>query len=405
MVAREVIKIRLLFVHSDPLKEDEDGNFYTGGSYNKEVWNRYLEICDELSYISRKEHNIYNVTEAKEKFNDFDNNRINFIEIPSTTSSIKDYLNIFNRIERNRIIKNEVFQHDAVIARLPSKSGSIAIKYAKLLNKPYLVEVVGSAWDALWTHSFKGKVLALFSHLRTKRGIKNAPYVIYVTTNYLQTNYPTTGQHTNCSNVSLSKFDDKVLDERLNKIKNMSKNNKIIIGTTGAINIKYKGQEYVIKAIGKFKDQGITKFEYQLVGGGDLEYLKSIAKKYNVLEQVKFLGEKPHNEVIEWLDTIDLYIQPSLTEGLPRALIEALSRGLPSIGSNAGGIPELLDEKVIFEKKSISELFNLLSTIDSNFMREQAIRNFNEAKKYDKQIIERRRLEFFNKFKNEMLER
>lgn len=185
----------------------------------------------------------------------------------------------------------------------------------------------------------------------------------------------------------------------------MSKNNKIIIGTTGATNIKYKGQEYVIKALGKLKEQGITKFEYQLVGGGDLEYLKNIAKEYNVVDQVKFLGEKPHHEVIEWLDIIDLYIQPSLTEGLPRALIEALSRGLPSIGSNAGGIPELLDEKVIFEKKSISELFNLLSSINMDFIREQAIRNFNETKKYDKQIVERRRVEFFNKFKNEMLER
>jgi glycosyltransferase involved in cell wall biosynthesis len=42
------------------------------------------------------------------------------------------------------------------------------------------------------------------------------------------------------------------------------------------------------------------------------------------------------------LDTADLFVHPSRTEGLPRALIEAMARGLPCIGSNVGGIPELL---------------------------------------------------------------
>lgn len=391
--------MKMVFVHGTKVKEDKDGNLYTGGSYNKEVWDRYLSISKDFSFISRKEQHIYDEIEAKKKFNYFDKNEIEFIEVPNTNSSIKDYFNISNRIKINKIIKEEVSKNDAVIVRLPSKNGNIAIKYAELYNKPYLVEVVGSAWDALWTHSFKGKVLAPFSHLRTKRNIKNAPYVIYVTKNYLQTNYPTIGEYTNCSNVSLNKFDDEVLDERLNKIENMSKNNKVIIGTTGAINIRYKGQEYVIKALGRLKKHGITKFEYQLVGGGNVAYLKRIAEKYNVIDQIKFLGERPHHEVIEWLDTIDLYIQPSLTEGLPRALIEALSRGLPSIGSNAGGIPELLDDEVIFEKKSVSQLFNILFIINSDFMKKQAKRNFIEAKKYDKQIIENRREHFLNKFK------
>ena len=95
-------------------------------SYNKKYGIGILKYLDELSYISRKEHNIYNVTEAKRNLMILTIS--NFIEIPSTTSSIKDYLNIFNRIERNRIIKNEVFQHDAVIARLPSKSGKYCYK-------------------------------------------------------------------------------------------------------------------------------------------------------------------------------------------------------------------------------------------------------------------------------------
>src|SRR5690606_15570335 len=118
--------------------------------------------------------------------------------------------------------------------------------------------------------------------------------------------------------------------------------NKIIIGTTAAIDVKHKGQQYVIEALGELKKNGYTKFEYHLVGGGDPAYLKSIAKRHNIEENIHFLGTLPHNKVFEWLDNIDIYVQPSRQEGLPRALIEAMSRGLPAFGANTAGIPELL---------------------------------------------------------------
>lgn len=389
--------MKLLFCHYGPMPVDKQGNAYSS-IFSDEVLERYYSIADDIVFFTRTEL----IDSSKAKGPKINNEKFRIARCPNLSSikgRFKDSKNA------KKVLKTEIKKSDFLIVRLPSQIGDLAIKMVINVGKPYLIELVGCPWDAYWNHSVKGKLIAPIMYIKTKKNIKDASHVVYVTNDYLQKRYPTNGESVNCSNVSIKNLNEKIIANRLKKIGEISSAKKLIIGTTGAINIKYKGQEYVIKALGRLKEHGITKFEYQLVGGGDLSYLKNIAKRYNVLEQVKFLGEKPHNEVIEWLDTIDLYIQPSLTEGLPRALIEALSRGLPSIGSNAGGIPELLDEKVIFEKKSISELFNLLSTIDSNFMREQAIRNFNEAKKYDKQIIERRRLEFFNKFKNEMLER
>ncbi|HHX68701.1 MAG TPA: glycosyltransferase [Gallicola sp.] len=262
--------------------------------------------------------------------------------------------------------------------------------------------MVGCPWDSLWNHSLKGKLAAPFMMRSTKKLLREAPYVIYVTNSFLQKRYPTKGKHTNCSNVTLPKMDDAVLVKRLERVKD-SKNNpysEIILGTTAAVDVRYKGQQYVIEALGRLKEEGNANFKYQLVGGGDPSYLKSIIKKCNVENQVEFLGAKPHEKVFEWLDTIDVYIQPSRQEGLPRALIEAMSRGLTCIGAETGGIPELLDEKYIFSntKKDVNELVMILKNISVEDMNMQAVRNFEESKKYEETLIENRRSQFIENF-------
>nr|WP_289037947.1 glycosyltransferase [uncultured Allobacillus sp.] len=392
--------MKLLFVHDTKLKEDFNGTYYTGGSYSEKVWGRYLSISSKLSVIARKEPIIYDIDVAKKRFNYFDKEKINFIEVPNLNSSFRGFFNFQDRKKVHEIIKNAVLRTDFLIARLPSTNGNIAVYFAKKFNKPYLVEVVGCSWDALWNYNIKGKLLAPLNYIKQKNAIRGSKYAIYVTNSFLQSRYPTNGDSVNCSNVSLTDFDESVLKERIEKIESLNPKGKLIIGTTAAVDVRYKGQESVIKAIGKLKEQGITNFEYQLVGGGNQSYLSSIAKKYDVIGQVKFLGPMPHNEVLNWLDSIDIYAQPSKTEGLPRALIEAMSRGIFSIGSNAGGIPELLEDRYTFSKAGNNELeiFNILKKIKTEDLLIQAQRNYRTSKEYDKNVIELRRQLFFKKF-------
>ncbi len=396
--------MKLLFVHGTKIKEDKKGNLYTDGSYNEEVWNRYLSISSEFSIIARKDPTIYDIDYAQNKFNYLDNDKIEFIEVPNRVSSIQSFFDFRKYKEINKIIKEQVKKCDHLIARLPGSYSNIAIKYAKTFQKPYLTEVVGCAWDSLWNHSMKGRVLALNSYLQMKKSVRDAPFSIYVTNQFLQKRYPTHGESISCSNVALQEFDDKILINRLNKIRNRGKNDNIIIGTTAAVDVRYKGQQYVIHALGKLKKRGIINFKYQLVGGGDQSYLKSIAKKYGVIDQIEFLGAMPYGKVINWLDNIDIYIQPSLTEGLPRALIEAMSRGVPAIGSGAGGIPELLDDKYIVRNisKNVDDISGILESINKKSMEIQAKRNFEESKKYDRERIEKRRMKFLIKFKEDV---
>lgn len=388
--------MRVLFCHNGPLRMDKQGNYY-GVAHNDEMFKRYYAIAENLSMITR----IARVSEKETTgLSKITVKPFSVIECPNT-ASLKGQL--FEGRKAERIIEKAVQNTDYVVAR-NSRIALIAIKYAKKYNKPYLLEVVACPWDAMWNHSLKGKILAPFSYLSVKRVAKNSQYVVYVTNDFLQRRYPTKGKSTNCSNVALTEFDDKVLERRLEKIESMDESSKVIIGTTAAVNVRYKGQQYIIKSLGKLKRQGITKFEYQLVGGGDQSYLKKIAEKHDVVDQVKFLGAMPHSNVFEWLETIDIYAQPSRQEGLPRALIEAMSRALPAFGARTAGIPELLESEFIISntRKNIDEICDVLQSFDQDIMLQQANRNYRESQKYQKEVIETRRKHFFEKFKNGM---
>ena len=113
-------------------------------------------------------------------------------------------------------------------------------------------------------------------------------------------------------------------------------------------------------------------------------------------EDVVFLGSLTHEKMMEWYQTIDLYIQPSLQEGLPRSVIEAMSYALPCMGTNVAGIPELLEEDCLLDKKRIvNALVESLQLIRREKFIEEAKRNFEKAKLYDFDILNERRKKFF----------
>ena len=107
------------------------------------------------------------------------------------------------------------------------------------------------------------------------------------------------------------------------------------------------------------------------------------------------MGSFPHDEIFNLLSEMDLYIQPSLQEGLPRAMIEAMSVGMPIIGSNAGGIPELIDKNCIFKKKNVNEIMSIIKKIDNEFLVTQSQKNYLNSKKFDKNSLSNKRNAFY----------
>lgn len=379
-----------LFCHDGPVYLDDHGKVYDFTLTNQ-VLSRYFTLASEFTIIIRTQAIKDNKPDLMSQIS-LEN--IQWVGVPNLFS-IKGQ--VFEKIEAKSIIEKNVKQADVVVARLPSIAGTYAVKYAKKYNKPYMVELVGCPWDALWNHSLKGKLIAPFMFLATKQAVQYSQYALYVTNEFLQRRYPCKGKTMGCSDVAIPPLDERVLEKRLTKIGHLSVKQPLVLGTVAAVNVHYKGQQYVIEAISRLNKQGYN-FEYQLVGGGDHSFLKSVAVRQGVSDKVKFLGSMSQEKVFEYIDHIDVYVQPSKQEGLPRALVEAMSRGCPAVGSTAGGIPELLTKEFIFRSGDVNELCALLRKLDKKTLLEGSKRSFQKAKEYDKNVLDQRRTAFYKEF-------
>lgn len=374
----------VLFVHDHKFPRNGNKVYYSYG-FDDKFFIRYLSIFGQLNIIGR---------ETKSNLSDLDlvSENVNFITLDNLRS-------LLNFKIRNKI-KNEIINSDYIVIRLPSILGLYAAIVAKKNKKNYLVEVVGCAWDAIANKGIAHKPVALVIMFLMKKIIVNSKYVVYVTEKFLQERYPTRGMSIACSNVTLIEVSTKDLENRLNKINKLKLNEKITIGTCATIDVVYKGQEDVIKAMSQLIREGYQ-IEYQLVGGGSRDYLKKVAKKYGVINHVKFIGSLKHEEVFNWLEQIDIYVHPSKQEGLSRAIIEAMSKGCPILGANAGGIYEQIDKEFVYDKGNVDGIISTFKKFNKVNMLEQSQKNHEKSKSYIKDKLYLRREAFFNKFIDE----
>lgn len=239
-------------------------------------------------------------------------------------------------------------------------------------------------------------MIAHYKMWQQKSLMKNVPYSIYVTKDYLQSKYPTNGKSISCSDVMLQSIDERSLEQRIESIQG-SKNEKLVLGTVAAIDVPYKGQGDVIKAIRTLKNDGIY-ISYKIVGRGDPTRLQNIIVRNNLEGKVKIVGSLKHEKVFDFMKDIDLYIQPSKQEGLPRALIEAMNTGCPALGARTAGIPELLEDECVFTPGKVSEIVKKIKMIDKPWLINQAKKNFSVSKDYQKKNLNKRRMDFYEEF-------
>jgi L-malate glycosyltransferase len=130
--------------------------------------------------------------------------------------------------------------------------------------------------------------------------------------------------------------------------------------------IKRKGIDYLIKALGKLKNEN---FILTIIGDGkEKESLIDLAKNLKINKKVKFLGSIPHQKIVKYYQKNDLFILPSLNEGMSNTILEAMACGLSIITTNTGGSKELIkDNGFIIPKADIKSIRKTIEKFLNNF--------------------------------------
>jgi len=104
-----------------------------------------------------------------------------------------------------------------------------------------------------------------------------------------------------------------------------------------------KGLKYLIKSA-KIVLEKFPQVIFILIGdGSERNHLEELIKKYHLENNFFLIGEIP--EAAQYLKAFDLFVLPSLKEGFPYVILEAMSAGLPIIASRVGGVPEMIEDK------------------------------------------------------------
>ncbi len=116
---------------------------------------------------------------------------------------------------------------------------------------------------------------------------------------------------------------------------------KTIVGHIGALVSPHKGQHNIIDVARAWQDRHPDVL-FLLVGSGkDEARFHSMAAG---LSNVEFTGQV--NNVDDYLDLFDIFVLPSLMEGLGSVLLDAMCFGLPIVASDVGGIPDIIEDGV-----------------------------------------------------------
>ena len=128
--------------------------------------------------------------------------------------------------------------------------------------------------------------------------------------------------------------------------------------------VEVKGFTYLISAVKQLENASRNGYEVIVVGTGPLSsmYEKKVSEM-GLSEKIKFYGEKKHNEIQKWLGASDMLCLPSIREGCPTVVLEALACGKPVVASKVGEVPELVNEKsgILFNPKDVNGLAESLS--------------------------------------------
>lgn len=368
-----------------------DGAVWTQAMYAHSFWVRYLDVFDEVRVVAR----VRDVDSVPDDWKRADGESVSIHGVPYYVGPMQ-YLLKASQV--NHAARNSFGNEDAIILRVDSQIADCMEPKLKRTGHPFGVEVVVDPYDIFAPGAVKHPLRSFFRWWcprQLRRKCAEACAASYVTEKALQRRYPPNpnGFSTHYSSVELPEAAFAAAPRLIKQ-----HNSPIALIAVGTMSQPYKAHDVMIDAFAACVAEGLD-LKLTLVGDGQFRSsLEAQADKLGVSKRVLFLGQLTAGEAVRnELDRADLFVMPSRQEGLPRAMIEAMARALPCIGSTVGGIPELLPPEDMVPPGDVDALASKILEIatDPERLTTMSVRNWEKAKDYQEAILRLRRIKFY----------
>ncbi|PTA46318.1 glycosyl transferase family 1 [Micromonospora sp. RP3T] len=313
-----------------------DGRVWTRGGPDHTTWARYLSVFDEVRIVARVQPTDGTPVGASA----VDGPGVHVWAVPYYVGP-GQYVSRWREVRR--AVGAAIGPHDACILRVPSQIGTLMARELRRRRQPYALEVIGDPWE-VFAPGVVRHPLRPFFRRRFARQLagqcRHASAVSYVTARSLQARYPA-GPATvslSCSDVDLPA---EAFAAGPRPAADVARAWRLV--SVGSLDQLYKGVDVLVDALALLADRSV---DVRLRHVGDGRFRSRLAERADrcgVRQRVTFVGTLPPGDAVRAeFDRADLLVMPSRTEGMPRALVEGMARGLPAIGSAVGGIPEVL---------------------------------------------------------------
>lgn len=299
-------------------------------------WTRYLTVFDSVTVLARV---VDAPGPAGPKYVPADGPGVR-------VRPVRSYIGLAGFARRRAAVMRDIracvdTHEGAWLARIPGLVGQLTVAELGRRSVPYAVEVVGDPIDVLRSGVLPGggRLLARLAGRNMARACRDAIAAAYVTDGYLQRRYPP-GAALRATYSSVDLPEEAFAPAPRDRARILAPMPHLL--TVGMQEQRYKGHDVLIDAVSLLARRGVGT-RLSIVGEGrHHEWLRRRAAASPAAGRIRFLGALGPAEVRAVLDAGDVFVLPSRTEGLPRALLEAMARGLPCVASSVGGVPELL---------------------------------------------------------------
>ncbi|WP_326559716.1 glycosyltransferase [Micromonospora sp. NBC_01796] len=368
-----------------------DGSVWTPDGPAYPFFSRYLAAFDTVRVVARLRH----VEEPPADAHRVDGPGVELWPVPHYVGP-RQYLSRWRSIRE--AVRAAAQPTDAVILRVPSPTGSILAGWRERQRLPYAIEVVGDPYDVfapgVVDHPLR-PFLRQWGTTRLRHLCRSAGAVAYVTERHLQSRYPSRPGAVSTAYSSVDLPEDAFVSGPRQVEQPPDPGTLISVGSLDQL---YKGIDTVIEALARLAGTGVAPRLVHLGDGRFRPRLEQLAGRLGVADRVTFVGTVPAGAAVRaHLDAADLVVVPSRTEGLPRALIEAMARGLPAVGTTVGGIPELLADVDLVppdDPAALAEAIRRFLTQPGRLGAASA-RNLNRARDYSHASLRPRRDLFY----------